>query len=321
MVLVLVEHDRGVLNELSLQALTLGRELGAAVGEPFEALIVGSDAAGLVADAAAHGASTVHVAEHEALTDFAPVAWAQAVVEVAGRTRPSVVLAAGSDRGAEVMAHVAAKLDLPLAANCVEVRPGDPFTVTRMRWGGSLLEDAALDGDPRLLTIAPHSVVASSAGAVGDAKVETFTPELSAVDVATRVTDRVERASDAVSLADAKVVVGGGRGVGSAEGFAMLEELAALMGGAVGCSRVVTSLGWRPHADQVGQTGQRIAPDLYIACGISGAIQHMVGCKNAKRLFVVNTDRDAPIMAQADYAIIGDVRQVVPALTEALRPG
>jgi len=318
MVLVLVEHDRGTLNELSLQALTLGRDLAAAAGEPLEAVVPGDAGAGLASDAGAYGATTVHVASHDVLTDFAPAAWAQALVDVAGRSSPSAVLAAASDRGAEVMAHVAAKLDLPLAANCVDVRPGDPLSLTRMRWGGSLLEDAAVDGETKLLTLAPHAVAATAADG-GDPKVETFTPELSEADTLMRVTERVERASDTVSLADAKVVVGGGRGVGSAEGFAMLEELAGLMGGAVGCSRVVTSLGWRPHADQVGQTGQRIAPDLYIACGISGAIQHMVGCKNAKRLFVINTDRDAPIMAQADYAIIGDVRQVVPALAAALR--
>ena len=136
MVLVLVEHDRGALNELSLQALTLGRDLAAATGEPLEAVIAGDAGASLAADAAAHGARTVHVASHEVLADFAPAAWAQAVVDVAGRTRPTVVLAAASDRGAEVMAHVAAKLELPLAANCVEVRPGDPFTLTRLRWGG-----------------------------------------------------------------------------------------------------------------------------------------------------------------------------------------
>jgi len=319
MALVLIEHDRGALNDLSLQALTLGRELSAATGEPLEAVIVGADGAALAPEAAAYGATTVNVATHDGLTDFAPAAWGRAIVDVAGRTRPSVVLAAGTDRGAEVMAHVAAFLDLPLAANCVEVRPGEPFELTRMRWGGSLLEDATLEGEPRLLTIAPHAVAAGEAP-VAEPKIETFTPPLSDMDLAVRVTERVERASDSVSLADAKVVVGGGRGVGSAEGFAMLEELAGLMGGAVGCSRVVTSLGWRPHADQVGQTGQRIAPDLYVACGISGAIQHMVGCKNAKRLFVINTDRDAPIMAQADFAIIGDVRQVVPALSAALRP-
>jgi electron transfer flavoprotein alpha subunit len=200
-----------------------------------------------------------------------------------------------------------------------EVTPGEPFVLTRTRWGGSLLEDATLDGDVKLLTVQPHAVHASPAEPAGAGSVETFTPELAESDLVVRVTDRVERHGDKISLADAKVVVGGGRGVGDAAGFAALEELADLLHGAVGCSRVVTSLGWRPHSDQVGQTGQRIAPDLYIACGISGAIQHMVGCKSAKRLFVINTDPEAPILSQADYAIIGDVRQVVPALTAALR--
>lgn len=319
MVLVLAEHDRGVLNELSLQAMTLGRRLAESMGEPLEAVVIGAEARSLADALGAYGAVTVHVAEHEGLTDYAPAVWAAAAVELVERMRPSVVLAVGSDRGNEVMAHVAARLDLPLAANVTEVTPGEPFTLTRTRWGGSLLEDATLAGERKLLTVTPHAVQAEAAEGAGTPAVETFTPTLSEADLLVRVTERVQRAGDRVSLADAKVVVGGGRGVGSSEGFAALEELAELLNGAVGCSRVVTSLGWRPHADQVGQTGQRIAPDLYIACGISGAIQHMVGCKSAKVLFVINTDPEAPILSQADYAIIGDVRQVVPALAAALR--
>jgi electron transfer flavoprotein alpha subunit len=126
-------------------------------------------------------------------------------------------------------------------------------------------------------------------------------------------------ASDPLSLADAKVVVGGGRGMGSAEAFAMLDELAGLLGAAVGVSRVATSLGWRPHAQQIGQTGTRIAPDLYIACGISGAIQHIVGAKAAKRILVINTDPEAPIFKRATYAVVGDVGQVVPAISNEIR--
>ena len=122
-----------------------------------------------------------------------------------------------------------------------------------------------------------------------------------------------------VLLTDARVVVGGGRGVGSAEGFKALEELANLLGGAVGGSRVVTNLGWRSHADQIGQTGARIAPELYIACGISGAIQHIVGCKAAKRILAINTDKDAPMVARADYAVIGDVQEILPAVVQELR--
>jgi len=133
------------------------------------------------------------------------------------------------------------------------------------------------------------------------------------------ITERVDRPAGKVSLAQARVVVGGGRGLASAEAFAPLEELAAMLGGAVGCSRAVTSAGWRPHTDQIGQTGVRIAPDLYIACGISGATQHIVGCKGAKHILAVNTDPEAPILARADYAVIGDARQVIPALIDEIR--
>ena len=158
-----------------------------------------------------------------------------------------------------------------------------------------------------------------SAGAAPAPTVTRFEPELDAADLVARVVGREAKAGGGISLSDAKVVVGGGRGVGSAAGFASLEALATQLGGAVGGSRVVTSLGWRPHADQIGQTGLRIAPDLYIACGISGAIQHIVGCKAAKRILAINTDPESPIMAVADYAVIGDLVTVVPAITAEIQ--
>jgi electron transfer flavoprotein alpha subunit len=138
-------------------------------------------------------------------------------------------------------------------------------------------------------------------------------------DGSPKVLERVAESSTGVSLREAKVVIGGGRGVGSAEGFAIIEELAGLLGGAVGCSRVVTSAGWRPHADQVGQTGTKISADLYIACGISGATQHVAGAKGAKRILAINNDPEAPILAVADYAVIGDLHEVVPAVSAELR--
>jgi electron transfer flavoprotein alpha subunit len=203
-----------------------------------------------------------------------------------------------------------------MAANAVEVTPGESWRLVRQRWAGSLLEDAALDAPVRLLTVAPHAVAVDASAANTPAPTVTrFEPELEPADLVARVISREARASSGVSLQDAKVVVGGGRGVGSAGAFEQLEQLAGLLGGAVGGSRVVTSLGWRPHSDQIGQTGLRIAPDLYIACGISGAIQHIVGCKAAKRILAINTDPDSPIMAVADYAVIGDLGQVVPAIT------
>ena len=243
---------------------------------------------------------------------YAPAAWAQAIVEQVRSLGPTAVLAPGSDRGNELLAHVAAILDLPLAAGCTAVTPCDPPTVTRVRWGGSLLEEARVHGSPLLLTVAPHAVAAAPL----DAEPVVLRPEL---DCAIAVSERVQAVTAGVSLADAQVVVSGGRGVGSAGGFAVIEELAGLLGGAVGCSRAVTSAGWRPHSDQVGQTGTKVSPDIYIACGISGATQHMAGCKGAKKLLAINPDGEASIFASADYGVIGDLHEVVPAISAQVR--
>ena len=264
-------------DELSRQALTLAQSLG---GEVRAATIDGP---------------------------YAPAAWAAAIIEAAGGDD---IVGPGSDRGNEVLAHAAAQLDLPFAANVSEVR-GDELT--RIRWGGTLLEEAKLHSDRRLMTSAPFALEASNSLL----QAEVLTPFL---DGAVAVVDHVAPDTGGkVSLADAKVVVSGGRGVGSAEGFAILEELAALLDAAVGCSRVVTSAGWRPHSDQVGQTGTKVSPDLYIACGISGATQHIAGCKGAKALLAINADREATIFAHADYAVIGDLHEIVPAITAELR--
>jgi electron transfer flavoprotein alpha subunit len=161
------------------------------------------------------------------------------------------------------------------------------------------------------MTVAPH---VHAPAEIGD--IETLPAD---DDGSPKVLERVEESSTGVSLREAKVVIGGGRGVGSAEGFAIIEELAGLLGGAVGCSRVVTSAGWRPHTDQVGQTGTKISADLYVACGISGATQHVAGAKGAKRILAINNDPEAPILAVADYAVIGDLHEVVPAISAELR--
>ena len=311
--LVLVEHDRGVLSDLSHEALTFARRLD---GE-LDAVLVGEEARGLVDGL---GASRVHLAVDPRLDDYAPAAWAAALATLVESRSPEVVLAAGSDRGQEVMAHLGARLDAPVAANVVAAAGGDPFVVTRQRWGGSLLEEARVHAPVKLLTVAAHALAAEPAPASSPV-VEEFAPALSDADLVVKVVRRDEPQAGKIQLGDARVVVGGGRGVGSAEGFAVLEELAGVLGGAVGGSRVVTNLGWRPHADQIGQTGARIAPELYIACGVSGAIQHMVGCKGAKRILVINKDEHAPIVARADYAVIGDLGEIVPAIVAALRSG
>jgi electron transfer flavoprotein alpha subunit len=319
-VLVLVEHDGAAADDLSRQAATLARGYAEAAGTALDAVLIGPGGADAAAGLGDLGVATAHVAEHDGLTSFAPQAWGRAIAGLVGRLAPAAVVGPGSERAAEVLAHAAAIADLPFAANCTAAAPGDPASVTRVRWGGSLLEEARLHGATKILTVAAHSVDAAPAASPAATAVETFTPELSDADLVARVAERAQTdTGGGVSLADAKVVVSGGRGAGSAEGFAAIEELAGLLGGAVGCSRAVTIAGWRPHTDQVGQTGTKIAPEIYIPCGISGATQHMAGCKGAKRILAINTDPDAPMIANADYAVIGDLHEVVPAIVAALK--
>lgn len=316
MILVYVDHENGEVDPLSLQAVTFARSLGA---KPIEAIVAGSSGAKCAATLAQYGVEQIHVAEHPALDDYAPVAAARAVIQIIETSKPTLVLGAGSARGNEVMAHVAAITDQPLATDCFTITLGSPAEVTRARWGGNLIEHAKVHSDVALATTMQHVVQAEPSSTPAAGTVTNFAVALTEADLIVRVIERIGAGSGGTSIAEAKVIVSGGRGVGSAEGFAPLEELAKQLGGVVGCSRVVTSEGWRPHSDQVGQTGTKVAPDLYIACGISGATQHIAGCKNSKTIVAINLDPEAPIMSHADYAIIGDLHQVVPAITAALR--
>jgi electron transfer flavoprotein alpha subunit len=251
------------------------------------------------------------------LADYAPEAIAEALAQLVAQQLPQAVMAIGSDRNNEVMAHLAALLDLPLATNVLSVSASeDDWSLTRVRWGGSLIEQATLAAYIKLATVAPHSQPAWEKP--GPVESETFTPELAEESARTRVVERVT-VDEGVTLTTAPVVVSGGRGVGSSEGFAVLEELAGLLGGAVGCSRVVTNNGWRSHRDQVGQTGTRVAPKLYVACGISGAIQHWVGMMAAKKVLAINTDPEAPMVTRSDYAVIGDLHEVLGAVVTEVK--
>ena len=304
LVLVFVEHQTGVPHETSLQAITLADTLGEVCSVSIGACQI-------------EGVRRHIEIEHPMMSDYAPEAIAAALSQLIGAESPSAVLASGTERGNEVMAHVAALLDLPLATNVTEVQPDDEsWALTRTRWGGSLLEDASLTAPVKLATIAPHVFEASKAR--GTVEAETFEPELSETLERTRVVERVT-ISEGITLTTAPVVVSGGRGVGSPEGFGILEELASLLGGAVGCSRVVTNNGWRPHSDQVGQTGTRVAPNLYVACGISGAIQHWVGMMASKNVLAINNDPEAPMVTKADYAVIGDLHPILEAVVEEVK--
>jgi len=327
-VLCFVELDGGVPADASLRALTLARSLG----DDSVGTVAFTEAAELRGAALAdYGASDAYVIEPSAVDGYAPRAWARVLAGLAEETGATAVLAAGTDRGNEVLAHLGAITGLPMAANCTIVTPdgGRTHRLVRHRWAGLLLEEAVMEAPVALFTVATDSVspVAATPPAGGippgppvpaGIQVHVHKPELTEGDLRVRAVES-PAGSGGASLATARVVVGGGRGVGGPDGFAPLEELADLLGGVVGVSRVVTSEGWRPHKQQVGQTGTKITPELYMACGISGAIQHIAGCAGARHIIAINTDPGAPILAHADYAVIGDLHQVIPALVGALR--
>lgn len=320
MILTLIEYKDNAPTEACRQMLTFARGLEAESGEGLVGLVIGAtDGIALTAELGSYGVVRVIKADDARLTAYAPVAWAKVLSQVIAETRPSAVLASGTERGNEIMAHLAAMLDLPLATNCSAVSAEDPAQITRLRWGSSLLEKARMHGELRLMTIGQHVVEAQLLPTANEPAEEDFSPTLADEDITVRLVRKEKDEAEGITLKTASIVVGGGRGVGSPEAYALLEELAGEIGAAVGCTRVATNNGWRPHSDQVGLTGTRISPDLYIACGISGAIQHLVGCKGAKNILVINKDPEAAFFSKADYGIVGDLHEIIPAITEEVR--
>lgn len=364
MIVVLVEELDGRLMETSREALTFARENAQALaeaqslsagapsgdggpgGELVAVLVVEPerDSSTLAEAVARLGATRVLAARVEG--GYGAQAWAEALGRVLERLdvvdagpkagaaagAGHVILAAGTPRGTELMAHLAAATGGDMAANVVAVgdRLGDAsgestaesggLLVERQVHGGHVLETMVLRGSPAFLTVAGHACEPSEVSPdhvpeVTDVLVE-LTPRARSTQVV-RVEEKEE--DDTAGLTRARAVVGAGRGVGSEHGFDEVLELVDLLGGALGVSRVVTSLGWRPHAEQVGQTGSRISPEVYIACGISGAIQHWAGVQGAKTIVAVNTDDQAPMVTRADYAVIGDLHEVVAAVNEEIR--
>ncbi|AOW80917.1 electron transfer flavoprotein subunit alpha [Halodesulfurarchaeum formicicum] len=317
MVLTLIEHADGEIDETSLEMLTLARDLAEQVGEDVTAAMFGGE--DLAADLGEYGVDTAYVCTGELAETYAPEARAEALGALCDDLEPAAIFGGGTDTANEVLAHLGAKRDLPMAANTTEIETdGETCEIERHRWGGSLIEHATMEGETKLFTTPDHELPIEPVGD-GEAAVETLEPELSEGAWEVKV-DRFEESDlEGVPLPEARIVVGGGRGVGGEEDFEQLEELADLFDNAtVGATRIAVDEGWRPHNDQIGQTGQKIAPELYIAAGISGAVQHWVGAKGSENVLAINTDPEAAIMYKGDYAIVGDLHEVVPELIDAV---
>ncbi len=327
MIIVLVEPrgsgevDGSPINELSCEALTFARSLSeSGGGVPVDAFVVGELPDGLVGQLGEYGVRRAYHAVGDAFGAYSGAAWASALVSAREQAGAVVVMGSGTPRGNEILAHVAARLDVPMGANVLSFQGLSPFVVVRQVVGGSALEEMNLSRRPAILSVAGHAVEAKPADSSSSPEVVEFKPEIAEADLVARVVSREAPPPDlSGALKSAKVVVGAGRGAGGPEGFDGVLELADLLGGTLGVSRVVTGNGWRPHHEQVGQTGSRITPDLYVACGISGAIQHWAGCSGSKTILAVNTDAESPMVTQAHYAVLGDMHEIVPAINEEIR--
>ena len=310
-ILVLVDHADGAVKKTTLELLTLART----VGEP-SAVFVGAGADAAIPTLAEHGAAKVYVADAPELTEYLVGPKAAVLAAVVAQVSPAAVLISSSAEGKEVAGRLAVKLDSGVITDAVGI--AEDLSATQSIFGGSVIVTSKVATGTPVITVRPNSSPVEAAPAAGE-RVD-VTAELSAGDKAAKVTGSVEQARDArPDLAEAAVVVSGGRGVGGAENFALIEALADTLGAAVGASRAATDAGWYPHQFQVGQTGKTVSPQLYIANGISGAIQHRAGMQTSKTIVVVNKDPEAPIFELADYGVVGDLFTVVPQLTEEIK--
>jgi electron transfer flavoprotein alpha subunit len=310
---VLAESAGGKVSSLSLELLTKARELGEA-----EAVAWGADVAAIAGDLGAHGASVVHdLGDLGSSLAGVPVAAAIAAAIEAGNG-PEVLLIGQSYDGRDVAGRLSAKLDKPVLTNVVGLDAGSPPVASHAIFGGSQILQATFTGSgPFIYLVRPKSFAAEPSG--GTATVQSLAvPETGATNGPV-VNERHVEERSGPQLDEAAVVVSGGRGLGEAANYAMVEELAKLLKGAPGASRAIVDAGWVPYAYQVGQTGKTVKPTLYIACGISGATQHMVGMKGSKNIVAINKDQEAPILQIADLGIVGDVHKVMPKLIEALK--
>ena len=323
MILIVVEHANGKVSKSTWEMVTAARELGPQKGNeaPITALVLGSGIAAIAAEIA-HAVDQVLVADLPALAQYDPELWSAAVAQIATEGEASVILIGGSRSGREYSPRVAIKLDAPLLEDVISLKTngetgGQTLEAQHYTYLARVTETIEATGPVAVVTIKPG--IFSPATPRPEAA-EQFDVDLNLPTPRLHVTGKTVERSSRVGLTEADIVVSGGRGVGSAEGFTQyVEALADQLGAAVGATRAIVDAGWRPYSEQVGQTGKTVQPKVYIAIGISGAVQHLSGMNKSKTIVAINRDAEAPIFKIADYGIVGDVPQLVPAILAELK--
>lgn len=312
--LVLAESREGVLRHVSFEAIAAAKQLT----EVVTAVVIGENVQGLAQELGEYGANRVLVVEDERLKHYTPDGYGQVLRQLIDQENPDMIVLGHTALGKDIAPKLAARLDAGLISDVVSIEgSGVDAEFTRPIYSGKAFEKVKFKDSVMFFTIRPNNIDALARQARADVTIET--PSIELKDLAMIVTEVVRKATGKVDLSEAKVIVAGGRGVKSQDGFAPLEELAELLGGAVGASRGACDADYCDYALQIGQTGKVVTPDLYIACGISGAIQHLAGMSNAKVIVAINKDPEANIFSVADYGIVGDLFDVVPLLTEEFR--
>jgi electron transfer flavoprotein alpha subunit len=312
-VLVVAEQRDGVLKKVAFEMLGAGSELAAALGGSVEAALLGSDLADMPVTLAQYGATKVYVADDPALATYSSEGYASTLAAFIGKTEPAIILIGATAMGIDLAPRLAAKMSVGLASDCVALEiDGGKLVATRPIYAGKALAKVKLNADPQIATVRSNVLPDPEPDEAATAVVEPVAAV--AGGVRAKVVEIVGAGEGEIDVAEADRIVSGGRGVAGPEGFAPIRSLAKTLGAAVGASRAAVDAGWIEHAHQVGQTGKTVTPNLYIACGISGAIQHLAGMKTSKAIVAVNRDSEAPIFKVADYGIVGDLFEVAPLL-------
>lgn len=314
-VFVIAEHRDGKLKKSTFELLGASK----AGGNETHAILLGDNVAELAKELGQYGAQKVHLAQNPALKFYTSEAYAQAIVPILKGANPDVVLASHTPTGRDLMPRVAARLGVGVATDCTQASfEGGKLKVRRPVYAGKATAEVEFVGSgPQVATIRANALGVPKPDASGTAEVIQVTPQIG--ELKSKVTEVVKGASARPDVTEASIVVSGGRSLKNAENFKILEEMADTLGAAVGASRAAVDAGYRPHRDQVGQTGKVVSPQLYIACGISGAIQHLAGMRTSKTIVAINTDPEAPIFQVADYGLVGDLFALVPALTQEFK--
>ena len=314
---VFAEQEDGKVRKVTFEILSNLRKIADARGEQISAVCLGKDIAALADKFAPYGADKAYMVSHDLLAQYTTDGYAKALADLIAKEQPSMVFFGATVMGKDLAPKVAARVNAGLATDCVSMKlDGDKFIVRRPMFSGKVYAEVAFQNtDIMMASFRPNVLVAAAPDAARKAEVINVAPELAAGDIRLKVLEVVKTAAGKVDLTEAERIVSGGRGMKGPENYAMIEELAGLIGATVGASRAAVDAGWRPLSDQVGQTGKVVSPNLYIACGISGAIQHYAGMGTSKMIVAINKDSEAPIFSKCDYGVIDDLFKVVPALT------